>query len=34
MITKFIQNLTATLRQILPQSRVPRVFCHQTEFPF
>lgn len=38
MITKFIQNLTGTLRQILPPSRSPsrspREFVRQTEFPF
>jgi len=34
MITKILQNLATTLRQILPHSRAPRVFCHQTEFPF
>lgn len=34
MITKLIQNLTATLRQILPLGRSQRAFCRQTEFPF
>lgn len=34
MITKFIQNLTATLRQILPHSHSPHLLVRQTEFPF
>ena len=34
MITKILQNLATSLRQILAHSRAPRVFCHQTEFPF
>ena len=34
MITKILQNLAATLRQMLPHSRSARVLCRQTEFPF
>ena len=34
MITKILQNLAAAIRQIVPPSRSPRVFVHQTEFPF
>jgi hypothetical protein len=34
MITKILQIIETVMNRIHPQSRSPRAFCSQTEFPF